>query len=911
MPNTNFWFSSGAAGGGGDPGEPIDQSVRFAADSVLHRDFSSAATSNTTGTFSFWVKKAKPTGEQSLVMRDNNHWFAAFTSTSEFAARRTGAGYSNFGSAKYRDPTAWYHFVVSINNNTATAWVNGTQISTTVTTDDIFTADTNSVRIGSESTTAASSNLDGYLAEFIFVDGQALDEEDFGRFNEDGVWVPIEYEGTFGNNGYHLDFADSSNPGNDVSGNNNDFTAVGIDTEDVNPFLSQFTATVGSFVTDKALAFDGDTSTRCFGDGNGTFRFAPDPAIPFDSLRIFSVGGTTTTFNWDGNSTVANTASGDWRSLNTGGSGGSISTTDPLTIVGSGGGRPEMNALEVTVNGVATIITSAITNDVDFEDTPTSNYATYNPIVNNDPPTLAGANLDATEVNNGLVWSTQELPNEHLYAEFIRDGASDRFAAGVGNADDGFEVGAANDNDYAFMIVYSEFGGNNSIFNENTTATQTGLTAYSTGDVLGVEWRGDLATRQVNFYINGTQVGNSENVAAGGNYHFAVQRAGGSNPPEVLANFGQMPFIHAPAGVTNTANGMQTNNLPEPTIKNGSDHFRTLTGSGANILAIAQGTNTNGTNWNPDVNTGFTNGLWWIKDRITGNHNAGTQNQLVDSVRGSNLAVTSPNTQAELAFTTPSNNSVAWCWNAGGAASTNTDGTNSNTVNVAANRDAGFSIVTYEGEANNSPNTIGHGLNAIPECILVKRRDVQDNWAFYHVSLGNDRSMELHDPGPQSSSSSAFWNSTTPTSTVFSVGNGGATNEAGGDYVAYVWAPKEGYSKFSSYVGNLNQNSGDDGPFVYLGFRPAFVLFKCATNTENWQIFDSVRNTANPVNTNLSPNGTSEEGTSSAFDMDFLANGFKLRNSNANLNTLNNTFVYMAFAESPFGGDNTPPSNAR
>ena len=129
--------------------------------------------------------------------------------------------------------------------------------------------------------------------------------------------------------------------------------------------------------------------------------------------------------------------------------------------------------------------------------------------------------------------------------------------------------------------------------------------------------------------------------------------------------------------------------------------------------------------------------------------------------------------------------------------------------------------------------------------------------------------------------------------------------------IAYCWHSVPGYSKIGSYIGNLTQNSGTAGPCVYLGFRPAFILFKCTTNAENWQIFDSVRNTFNPVNTNLSPNGTSEEGTNTAYNMDFLANGFKLRNSTGNLNTLNNTFVYIAFAENPFGGENAPPGTAR
>ena len=173
--------------------------MRFNGAEVLHKDFDSAATSNSTGTFSFWVKKSALKTEQTIVMRDGNHWFAAFGNDDRFAVRQTGAGFSDFGVDLFRDPSAWYHFVVSINSNTATAFINGTAHATTLTTDDLFTGSTNSFRIGSESTTGASSCLKGYLAEFILL-MVSLNADQFGRTKDDGIWVPIEYEGTFGNN---------------------------------------------------------------------------------------------------------------------------------------------------------------------------------------------------------------------------------------------------------------------------------------------------------------------------------------------------------------------------------------------------------------------------------------------------------------------------------------------------------------------------------------------------------------------------------------------------------------------------------------------------------------------------------------------------------------------------------------
>jgi len=764
MDYANYWASATATA---DLGDTINQSIRLRLNNSVLSSTLAATPSSSTITVSFWFK--------SIGTRDTNI-FRYFYGCGNHAIlnqgylltvyNTTGAASSIRGSRDaFTDPSAWYHFVGQYSSGSYKLWVNGVQWSTTT----IGFSPSTAFRIGGWNLSGGDNdgNRGLYLADFHFLDGTAKDETDFGKYNDDGVWVPIAPSFTaaeYGAGGFHLTF-DSS----------------------------QSNATEGIGEDSAPIGASGHTARNDF------------TSTDIDSTAISS------------------------------------SNTD---------------------------------NDVDYNDTPTSNYATYNPLVNNDEPTFNQANLDGDSFNNGIAWATQELPDEHLYCEFVRT-AGDRFAAGVWDAEDEFEKGAANDNDYAFGIVYSEYGGSNRIFNESTTASQTGLTAYSTGDVLGVEWRGDLATRQVNFYINGTQVGTSENVAAGGRYYFGAHRAGGSTGPSVQVNFGQMPFVAAPTGVSNTTHGMQSNNLPEPTIMNGSDHFRALTGTGANILAIAQGTNTSGTNWNDDVNTGFTNGLWWIKDRANSN-----QHQLVDSVRGTtNQTIQNPSGGYENAYSAPSGSSVAWCWKY-------------NSSDVSEN---GFNIIEFTG-ADNDPQTIDTGLTN-PQFVMyvsdAGSSQVKVQHASYQPGL-----LELH-----SDSQGVGYSACT-----FSGGNvniDGALISGSG--VMYAWEPVEGFSKFGSYDGNDNA----DGVFVYLGFRPAMIILKTIGLGYDWFIWDTTRDTNNPSDTVLKPNLTQDETTASspAQEIDILSNGFKIRGANQ-VNQLTN-HIYCAWAENPFGGENQPPATAR
>jgi len=900
-------FSNILGGAAGFPvadlGDTVQHSLRFNRNQWL----ASPAVTLSTYTASIWLKLGRirnPTVSggvtQIIIGTAGTGGHGVGFSNNKLYSTHTG----DESTEEFRDPSGWYHLVI---NSTGNLYINGVAIATGGGLHDPSNEEIVLGHIWPQNSQNSTYAFEGLLANYHFIDGQELTPTSFGRTNEDGVWVPENYTGTYGTNGARLIFDSSAGIGNDTSGNNNDYTVGGtFDTTDVGLYSPGLTANSGGTMNSLANAFNGDTGTAAFVSPTGIgMTFSPATDIPFTSLEIFpSNNNMSATF--DG--TTTNTPTLQYTQVATN---GTINSTTPLTINVGSGLNCNLNAIRI--NG-STVLIDNSDNDVDYNDTPTSNYATYNSLVNNDPPTLAGANLDATAINNGLVWSTQELPNKHLYAEFIRDGASDRFAAGVGNADDGFEVGAASDNDYAFMIVYSEFGGNNRIYNESTTHSQTGLTAYNTGDVLGVEWRGDLATRQVNFYINGTQVGSSENVAAGGTYHFAVQRAGGSNPPEVLANFGQMPFIAAPTGVSNTTHGMQTNNLPEPTIKNGKEHFEAIIWDGNDVDDRAITTTEE-----------FAPDLVWIKCR-----DSVINHFIYDTVRSAPNRLFSNLTNEEDAgaghlksFTSTGftlgtsgnvngtgNEYVAWCWKAGGTAVSNTDGTI--TSNVSANTDAGFSIVSYTGNSTND-QTIGHGLSSAPELVIYKNRDDSTEWYIYHKDLPQSGSFLEYLKFTSAAATTAGGGiDEHPDANVLKVNNNGMTNGTtsggtGQDMIAYCWHSVEGFSKFGSYTANNDA----DGPVIYLGFKPQFIMIKSATHSSNWHIYDSARDPFNRTNKRVfHPNSSAAEKDDADERLDFLSNGFKLRSVD-NDNVGSNTYIYMAFAEHPFGGENAAPATAQ
>ncbi len=342
------------------------------------------------------------------------------------------------------------------------------------------------------------------------------------------------------------------------------------------------------------------------------------------------------------------------------------------------------------------------------------------------------------------------------------------------------------------------------------------------------------------------------------------------------------------------------------TINKSTDYFNTklYTGNGS-----AQ--SITGLNFQPD---------WcWLKSRATANH------RVFDAVRGATKAIYPSLTSAEGTSSAELNafnsdgftlgseanvnangvNFASWNWKANGQGSSNTDGS-INTTYTSASTTSGFSISTYTGTGANA--TVGHGLGVAPKMILMKNISTTSSWIVYHESIGNTKSLAL-DSTAVEDASSVFFNNTSPTSSVFSLGNSNA-NASGDTCIAYCFAEKKGFSKFGSVKGN----GSDDGPFIYTGFKPAFYMHKIYNgSTGQWLMFDNKRNETNVVNKFLKTDSNEAEGTSgSANQVDFLSNGIKIRENNGDLNSsTSNDYLYMAFAEAPLVGTNNVPTTAR
>jgi len=258
----------------------------------------------------------------------------------------------------------------------------------------------------------------------------------------------------------------------------------------------------------------------------------------------------------------------------------------------------------------------------------------------------------------------------------------------------------------------------------------------------------------------------------------------------------------------------------------------------------------------------------------------------------------------DASYNTSSSLQVAWCWvAASGAGSSNTDGA-LNTTTTTANTTSGFSVSTYTGTG--AATTVGHGLAAVPDMMWVKQTDTGlSSWRVYHS--GNTAAPETDRLGldvlSATADDSAIWNDTAPTSSVMTIGNDLTVNGSGRAYALYCWAGVEGYSKFGSYTGTANA----DGPFIWCGFRPAWILTKTSGASGAWNIHDFKREGYNVDNDHLEANATDAENTYDAIDI--LSNGFKLRNT-GHPNT-SADYIYAAFAEFPFGGDGVSQARAR
>jgi hypothetical protein len=789
MPHYNNPNLAGAGGQGG--AYEIEQSLRFDQGGYFSRTFSSSGDRNN-WTFSVWLKRSGGIGD------NDRDIFCGYNSGARLGLIECGTGYpggpaDQFGvdrggdasagvyytNGRYRDPSAWYHLVVSVDYTNATQanrariFVNGVNYGAAY--NDLASGDGQingnwSHWIGQRDGGSTSNRWDGYMAELHFLDGITVtDASSFGESDANGVWRPIEYTGSYGTNGFYLKFDPSATNGigHDHSGNGNNWTPTGFTT--------------------------------------------------------------------------------------------------------SGTGADVMS------------------------DTPTTNWATLNPlnvnILNSATLTNGNLQLNASSIRYANAKSTFVASQFNNYCEVditTRSGGS-LIGIGVGDATANIALGAGN------FTTYREVG-EIRVYPGNVLAGT--VASYTQGDVIGMA----IDSTNVKFYKNGTLQGTYAHSLTGD--YFAVGLAYNDSASTVIDfNFGQRAFAYTPPTGYNALN---TANLPAPDIADGSQYFDTKLYTANNQTAQTI------------TGLGFSPDLLWFKPRSRAEHH-----YLYDQVRGAGNRISSSQTIAEItgdnsltAFTSDgfslgvdgagivnygTDSMVAWAWDAGGTGSSNTDGTITSTV--SANPTAGFSIATYTGNGT-AGATVGHGLGVAPRMIMVKRRDTGTDWAVYHASTGATKYLTLNNTN-SAGTSSAYWNNTEPTSTLFSLGLSGEANTNGGTFVAYCFAEVEGYSKFGSYTGN--GSASGDGTFVYLGFRPAFFMIKGPSGFD-WYLFDNQRPGYNEKTYRLFPNLASSENVDQV-GCDFVSNGVKLRSGNANVSSA--VYYYAAFGENPFGGSGISPATAR
>ena len=798
----NFVTSDDALGEG-----KIQRCLRFNSADSAHLTRAVTTTGNQKiWTFSCWFKRTENGYRHRIYScNDGNNGYIALYFHQSYDELYTyfdpGNNYGTVSGRKFRDTTSWMHIVhqVDATNTVQRIWINGEELSLNSGRNpgnsnypmnkagiDLY--------IGRASwSSAANNHMNGYLAEVYLVDGSLIAPTDFAFTDPvTGAWMPKRYEGTFGTNGFYLDFSDNSSTsalGKDRSPNGNHFT------------VNNFSVSAGK---DNDSLEDTPTNNFCI-------------INPLDTYR------------------TGNT-------------------------VAEGG-------LKLTRTG--------------------SNFG-------NARGTMA--------VNSGKWYYEWECTGQHTQVGWVNTEFDINYNSGdvAVTSSGGGGVGMYWDS-RTYMYGWQNSGG-------NTYFPSSGsFVSYTTGDIIMVAV--DLDTFKFWFGKNGTWINvlGTADPAAGtdgitpvASQNDGTYEAGMYFTPLIscfsngsgYVNFGQRPFSYTiPSGYKT----LQARNIPlaSTSIVRPQKHFETLlyTGNGGSNNEVT------GLEFKPD--------LVWIKSR-----SATTDQIWQDSVRGNYILYSNSNAQEgatgggwvknmnEHGFVTDVNGPintngatyVAWCWKAGGAAVSNSDG--SITTSISANQEAGFSIVTYTGTG--SAATIGHGLGKAPKVVLTKLRDTTtQDWFFMTGEITGERGKYIKFNAQDAiGSDTNVYPNTATTSTVYSIGTDNAVNGSGSKYVSYCWSEIPGYSKFGTYIGSGNA----DGPFVELGFKPAWLLLR-NTNGDIWYLYDNKRNTFNVVDKELNPNRDQSEASFTTAD--FCSNGFKIRTSNSSFNYSGYTYMYMAFAEQP------------
>ena len=977
-------------------------------------------------TLSFWTKIIDPDSTGSFFSAgqaggDSLHIQTDWSSGNPFLNfNDSSGGSSNWlrrtGTRVLRDPTAWMHILFAVDNSSggglagtaaaARVYINGVE-DTTFATASTHPASSETSRMTMQyehviGNGAGFSDYKAfYLAEFIIVDGQQLAPTDLGEFTSNGIWIPKNPAGlTFGNNGCHLDFK-SANIGNDVSGNNNNFTATGMGVNNVvsdtctdgveeevtffscldednkesslvlssnnlkaeNDSASNWQSVLGNIgltsgrfyyeitrvfsghgyehwgvAGDGKVASDlnrGSAGTILFDTNGSGIRFYNESETPDGTLYYGSATGSTSGDVIGVDLDVDN----DTIELIIGGTGRGTKSTSglakplfPVTMITSGGSVDHVYNF-----GASSYTHTKPTGASDITKTTTGvgNHATWNPV----------AKLATTLSEGNTKYTRSGYPSSVMCTHFAHTSGKYFCEARFTRADTVF-LGVKPINaqtlgngsvsspwneqqNLYFAYLSCDALGGNIISPETASAIADqggGSSRYSvaSGDTVGCLL--NLDDYNVRWYklTNGAwvQIGNNAANATvplyptGQSWTFVAR--GTSAGDAIDANFGQRPFSATPP---DSAVPLSTHNIAEPTITAPQSFFRTLlyTGNNANGEGSGDEQEINMTDNTTGNSFSFQPDFVWVKNRSV----SSSHQELFDVVRGSTTRIRSTsagseNTNAQYiksfddnGFTVGDKNDVnyngssyaAWCWKAGGAGSANSDGnvTGGSTVSVASHN--GFAIVKY-GDCGGAAKTIGHGMGQAPDMIMVKAISggsaSSRNWRVYHKDLTSDYVLYLDLTDGQASEAASF--GTIGTST-FGVDGGNGTSANGESHIAYCFARTPGLVGIGSYVGN----GSSDGAYIVVddsasGFKPAFILGKqYNADGQNWWIVDNAREPFNSSSGNMSfPNSLAAEADNSGNAIDFTANGFKPRSADTHLNASNSTYIYLAFAESPF-----------
>ena len=775
-------------------GYQISRSLRFnSADSAYLNRTPASASNQKTWTWSGWVKRSTLGGYNTFFNAGGNGFVARFNNPTDYLeVYNYSGGYQLqlITAQVFRDVSAWYHIVIVLDTTPAQAasrcklYVNGVQVTSFYGTPaypnqnaDLLVNAVNVHTIGN--TNGIGAYNDGLLTEVNFIDGQALTPSSFGETNaQTGVWTPIAYSGSYGTNGFYLNFSDNSNTtaatlGKDYSGNGNNWTP------------NNFSVTAGvdnDSMVDVPTPYGVDTGV------GGTVRGN------YCTLNPLNAGNSAYLNN--GNLAITNPSEGAWRT------------------------------------GVATIAMSS-----------GKWYA------------------EVTVTNNNLLIGIDK-------ASVVFTGTT----TFIGGSPTGWGV----------LYTGQVYNNSGVVYNNSS---------YAAGDIIGMTF--DADTGVLTWYKNNVAMGQTITGLTSGPYVFGFSANSAGNGS---INFGQRAFAYtAPSGFK----ALCTQNLPTPAIgattaTQAGKYFNPVLYTGnAGTLAVT------GVGFQPD---------WtWIKLR-----SAVASHALYDAVRGVQKQISSDSTAAETTqangltafgsdgFTVGTlgnvNGSgstyVAWNWKANGSGSTNTAG--SITSTVSANTTSGFSIITWTGNATQNA-TIGHGLGTKPAFFVVKNRTSGPrDWPVKFNTFSTSQYIYLNGTGAVASF--GFYFPTEPTSSVIYLGSDADVNGNGNSMVCYAFSEVAGYSKFGSYTGN----GSTDGPFIYCGFRPRYILFKTtAAINQPWGVADTTRSPYNLTNLNISPTYDTAENSGYA-KMDILSNGFKLREDSVFINGSGSNYIFAAFAENPF-----------